>query len=440
MSAPGTGHRSPVTALGFLLALAACARVAPPPGGPTDLAPPRLLATTPESLTVLPGFKAEVAFRFDEVVSEGTSPNFGLGSGDLEKLVILSPSLSVPAVHWRRNRITVEPRDGWRPNTVYRVELLPGLADLSGNRTKQGAVITFSTGAPRPTGALRGLLVDWTTRRPLPRGLVEAILLPDSLPYRTAADSTGHFRLAPVPAGEYLVYGVIDQNNDFRFEKREAFDSLRVPAGRDSVGELWAFRHDTTSDRLTTVVATDSLSLLLTFAQPLNPYQRLPADSVELRLLPDSIPVPVLRVLPREEYDSAFPPVRKVDTTAAGRARADSLRADSLARALADSLRVDSIARARAAIELRIPGAQRRREAARDTTGTGPLRTRPALFDKLSVRVGTRLRPGATYLVVVHGIENLSRVAGTTRQVVKVPEVKPDSLKAKPDTLKKVPR
>src|SRR5204863_9646379 len=115
--------------------------------------------------------KAEVEFRFDEVVSEGGQPNFGLGTGDLERMMILSPSNAVPAVHWKRNRITVRPRGGWKPNLVYRVELLPGIVDLSNNRSKNGRVVTFTTGAPLPTTHLRGVVVDWTTQRPVARGL-----------------------------------------------------------------------------------------------------------------------------------------------------------------------------------------------------------------------------------------------------------------------------
>jgi Big-like domain-containing protein len=438
----GGRARSPLTAhLLPLTVLLACARVQAPPGGPTDLAPPRIVATVPDSLAVLPNFKGDVEFRFDEVISEGASPNFGLGTGDLEKLVMLSPSLAVPEVRWRRTRITVRPREGWRPNTVYRVELLPGLPDLSSNRSKEGRVVTFTTGAPLPTARLWGRVVDWTTQRPLARGLVEAILLPDSLPYRTSADSTGRFSLGPLPAGQYLVYAALDQNNDFRFDRREPFDSVQLAAGQDSVGELWTFRHDSAAARLSSVSVNDSLSLVLTFSQLLNPYQSLPPDSLELRLLPDSVAVPVLRILPRELFDSLYPVRRPVDTTAAGRARADSLRADSSARARTDSLRADSVARAREAQRIRIPGVARRQEAARDTLENRPLRTRPAPFDKLYVRLRSRLTPGSSYAVIVHGVQNLSRIAGTLRAQLKVPEVKPaaDSSKVKPDTTGKRP-
>ena len=85
--------------------------MAPPPGGPPDRTPPRLIATLPESVTVLEGFDGWVEFTFDEVISEGGQPNFGLGTGDLERLVLLSPGTEVPRVDWRRNTVKVRWRD-----------------------------------------------------------------------------------------------------------------------------------------------------------------------------------------------------------------------------------------------------------------------------------------------------------------------------------------
>lgn len=420
------------TRLVVLLVGIGCARIMAPPGGPPDRVPPQIIGTNPDSLAILPTFNDDVEFRFDEVIAEGGSPNFGLGTGDLEKLVLVSPSVGVPRVHWRRDRITVSPRGGWRPNTVYRVELLPGLSDLANNRLAGGRVVTFTTGAPLPTDTLRGLVVDWATQRPFRNALVEAIHLPDSLGYRTVTDSLGRFELGPVPAGEYLVYGVQDQNTNRLRESRELYDSVRVAAGRAEVGEIWVFRHDSTMVRLSTAALNDSLSLLLTFAQQLNPYQRLPADSVRVLLLPDSVPVPVLAILPKGQFDTLYPP----SPTDTARVRADSIRL------VQDSVRADSIARAREAAAIRIPGAERRQAPQVDTAGTGPLRTKPPLFDRLYVRVATRLKPGSDYAVVVHGIQNVSRVPATARAVARIPEEKPlpaDSLRATPDTTKSTP-
>jgi hypothetical protein len=406
----------------------ACASIAPPPGGPADRLPPRLVATVPDTMAVLAEFDDDVEFQFDEVVAEGGTPNFGLGTGDLEKLIILSPDSQVPSVSWKRSRITVRPREGWRPNTVYRVEFLPGVADLRGNRSVEGRVLTFSTGGPRPTTTLRGLVVDWSTQRPQRLALVEALLLPDSLAYRSLADSAGRFVLGPLPRGEYLVYGILDQNTDRRFQPREAFDTARVAAGRDSAGELWAFRHDTLPARVTQVELHDTLSLALTFSQQLDPWQRLPPDSVRVRLLPDSTPVPVLGILPRGPFDTVFAPAGGVDTA---KARADSLRART------DSIRADSAARAREAAALRIPGAERRPVRVPDTTGTGPLRTKPPLFDKLFVRLSRRLPPGSRFVVDVNGVKTVSGVVGTARGVGQIPAAAPaapDTSKARPDT------
>jgi len=214
--------------LGILAAIAACARIAPPPGGPPDAVAPNLVATRPESMAVIPDFRGNVEFIFDETVSEGSQPNLGRGSGDLEKMVIISPSTGVPKVGWERSRITVRPKDGWRPNTVYRVELLPGVTDLRRNRDRSGQVITFTTGAPLPTDSVTGMVVDWTSRQPAKLAAIELLLLPDSLPYRTQTDSSGRFRLAPLPHGSYLARGYFDQNRNATLDAREAWDSVAV--------------------------------------------------------------------------------------------------------------------------------------------------------------------------------------------------------------------
>lgn len=438
------GRAAALVALGIA---AACARIGAPEGGPADKAPPVLLGTVPESTVVAPAFKGDAEFRFNEIVSEGTAPNFGLGTGDLEKLVILSPSPNVPSVSWKRSRIAVHPKEGWQKNRVYRIELLPGIGDLRNNRAKGGRVITFTTGAPAPTRTLVGRVVDWGTQRGMALGLVEAMLLPDSLRYRTLADSTGRFQFGPLPAGDYVVAGVSDQNRNNKFDPRENFDTVRVLAGRDTVGELWTFKHDSAGPRMQTLAKGDSLSITVSFNQQLDPYQRVPADSVRVRLLPDSSDLGVDAVLPRTVYDSIYqqkPAVKDtvpVDTAKVRKAREDSIaRADSVARA-------DSIAKAIAA--------RRNRNQPPPRVEEGPLKTKPPLFDNLVIRVKTPLKAGAKYVVDVRGIRSVSGVPGKMVLGFQIPEEKPppadsaklkakadstgrprDSLPAKPDSVR----
>ena len=231
-------------------------------------------------------------------------PNRGEGTGGLERLVILSPSTRVPEVSWRRNRITVRPREGWRPNRVYRVELLPGVTDLRSNRSEEGAVLTFSTGAPRPQTTLEGQVLDWSTGRPAPGALVIASLLPDSLPYRGVADSSGRFSLGPLPQGDYLVSGVLDQNSDHRQDPREAYGTAPGGTGkvrcRRAVG-LRA-RHDATpnSDGHRGRQRKGDRHLF----PEARPAAAAGTRDVTLRLLPDSTPVAVSSILPQPVDDS----------------------------------------------------------------------------------------------------------------------------------------
>lgn len=436
-------------ALGLCLCALACAKIEAPPGGPIDRSPPLLQVATPDSLRSLPGFNDEVVFEFDEVISEGSSPNFGLGSGDLERLVILSPSDNVPAVRWRRNRITVRPREGWQPNTTYRVELLPGVADLSRNMAERGAVVTFTTGGPLPSASLAGRVVDWSTRRPAPLSLIEAVLQPDSLVYRGTTDSTGRFRFGPLPRGEYLVYGVLEEGaRNNRFDPREKFDTVRVTAGADSVGEIWAFKHDTAAARISQVARLDSTAVSITFNQSLSPYQTFVADSAELLLLPDSTRLPVVSLLPAPLADS----LARMRADSVARARADSVarqKGDSAATPAptAPAVRPDTAGARVVGVPRQVGGARRGAVAERDTLDMAPLTTKPELFDKLTLRTDSPLRDGQRYVVIVRGVRSVSEVAGSVRSVLaleppratRADSLGADSLRAGGDSLRPGP-
>lgn len=424
VSRPGLIRRLTVTLL-----LTGCARIAPPPGGPPDAAPPQLIATFPESVTALEGFDDWVTFRFDEVIDEGGQPNFGDGTGGLEKLVFLSPDTLVPRISWRRQTIAVRPQHDWIPNTTYRIELAPGIRDLRGNTLSRGEVVTFTTGGTLPTTMLTGRAVDWISRRFVPAALVEA-LTPDSLSYRTLADSTGRFVLGPLPVGEWLVRVSNDANRNRRRDGREAWDTVRVVAGQDSVGELWLFERDTLPPRPTGATAAtrvDSFTIAITLSQPIEPTLSLGPDAVAVRMLPDSQSLGAITALPAAQHDTVY--------RAADQAR-------QAAAAPVDSVppppeRVIAPPRLGAR-----PGA---RAGTPVDTSDRPRQTRPALGNRLMVRVTQPLESGRRYLIDVVGVRAAGGAVGDITVVLGVPEarpvpvadtsaVPPDSLPAQSDT------
>lgn len=417
-----------IVAAVVLAALIACARIEPPPGGPPDQAPPFLVAVTPDSMASLPGFDGEVEFRFNEVISEGSTPSRGTGTGDLEQLVLLSPTDRVPDVSWKRNRITVRPREGWRPNTVYRVELLPGVMDLRNNRaTSLTRTLTFTTGGETPRDTLAVRVYDWTTGRPAARALVEAFLLPDSLRYRFATDSAGRLLAAPLPAGQFLVYGIIDANSNSLREEREAFDSATVATGADSV-ELWTFAHDTVRPRIREALPRDSVTVAVQFSQPLHPDLRLTTDSVSVFRLTDSSAVEV-EWLRRE-------------------AEADSLRRAAQDSAAAAAAEADTTGRRPAPADTTIE-AERIKPGARPGVQDVDVPSRAPLSDRVLLRLAAPMDSAGRYGFSIRGVRNVTGVSATVEGRFVAPEprpimaapvvdtlIQPDSLRALPDSLR----
>jgi hypothetical protein len=417
----------------LLLAALACANIQPPPGGPPDKQPPELVGVFPDSGVVGPNFRGDAEFRFSEVISEGSSPNEGRGTGDLERLVILSPTERIPKVSWHRSRIAVHPAEGWKPNRVYRVELLPGVADVRRNVSKAERVITFSTGAPPPVDTLRGTVIDWKAGRPSPGALVEAVLEPDSLPYRVLADSSGRFTLGPIPKGEYVVFGVLDQNKNLRRDPREAFDTVRVAPDSSDVGKLYAFVHDTLPPRIQNVQPVDSVTATITFTQSLDPFQKLDSSAARVRRLPDSADV---RVVALVRPDTASPVgVQPARAPGANGAPADSTarRADSAAARRADS----AGARRPGTPPIKAPPAAPKVPPKTPPTmppaaGAPPRATpapagsqasgRPPLSDRLTIKVAEPWHPGDRFVIDIAGVRTVSGVTGDARSVLTIPK------------------
>ena len=391
-----------------LLAVIACANMEPPPGAPPDPLPPQVVAIRPDSLMVAPDFDGHAEFIFDEVISEGSSPNQGLGTGDLERLILLSPSDEVPKVGWKRNRITVKPKEGWQPNRIYRIELRPGVVDLRRNRSDTTVVITLSTGAPAPEHRLEGRVLDWTRGQPAVGALVQAELLPEGLAYRVATDSNGAFSLAPIPDGAYVVRGVLDQNRDMRQDPRELYDSVRVAAGQSSVGEVWAFPHDTVGPRIESVAVRDSMSATITFSQFLDPAQRFDSTAVRLLVIPDSTRLRVRSLVPPTVDDSLVRAARALDSVQA-------TPPDSVPAAPLDSAQVEDTVATPPPIPLPQP----------EPPPTRPRESRLPLYQRLVLRVATSWIPGGAYAIEVFGVRNVNGVAADGTGALQVPETPP---------------
>jgi len=257
---------TPWPALGAIAAfVVACASPGIPPGGPPDAEVPQIVRITPESNSVNVRASA-VVVHFDEVISERPGGAAGGGTPGLGGLVMLSPSDGREEVNWRRTALEIKPRRGFRPNTAYRVTLLPGISDLRGNVVQEATEIVFSTGPAIPEGAVRGVLFDWAAGTPAARARVELSVPGDStFRWSAQADSSGRFAVQDLAPGTYRVRAWIDANSDRRLGLGEASDTTTLVLGDSARLELYAFVRDTLAPRIENVEAVDTTALRIRF-------------------------------------------------------------------------------------------------------------------------------------------------------------------------------
>ncbi len=358
----------------------------PPPGGPPDTEPPKLLSVTPDSGTVnvLP---RAVVFTFDDVIAErGTGPT-GLAAN-----VLVSPVSGETSVAWSRDQLYVRASKGFRPNAVYTVTLVPGLADLRGNVMTTGRTVVFSTGGDIPDTRVGGIAFDWVKGTPLTKGYVEAIRRADSTVYLALTDSSGRFAMRHLPPGEYTLQAVSDANTNRKLEPREAWASQVVTLRDTLSAELLTFVHDTLGPRISAFAITDSQTIKLTFDQPLLPeFTPRPSLFAIVRATADSTAVPLRAVLSVAAYDS-LARQRKAQ-------RADT--SDALARA-------ERPAAATPAVPLPVRADTGARRGARSDSVTPPPKpSRPSPISDLVLELAEPLTPGTRYVVRADSLPGL---------------------------------
>jgi hypothetical protein len=417
------GRQAQVIGL-FVALLLACASVGDPPGGPPDVAPPKIIAVKPESGAVIANLKDAALIRFDEVIDEMPSGGGATtrGSG-LERQVLLSPVAGPVRVGWHRTNVTVKPKEGWK-RRVYRLEILPGFMDLRRNRLDSAKTILFSTGPEIGHARIGGIALKWSEQNILARALIEAVPLPDSVGYLTMADSGGQFNIQNLQPGRYIVYATNDENGDRHRGLREAFDSVEVTLDSSTNVALYTFVHDTTPPRPRTATYVDSLSVRVEFSQVLDPTISLDTAHVHVLELPDSTPVAIAQIVTQRQFDSL---------TTAARAKADSVAAA----APRDTGAAGGVPPPR--IHPTVPpppGAAGRAKAPVDTALVRQLLARrPVPSDKIVIRMAQPLKAETRYVVRIEDATNLVGKKGGGQVSFSVPKPTPaDTTRRAPPT------
>jgi hypothetical protein len=194
----------------------ACAIDAPPPGGPVDETPPRVVGTFPvaDSAGVDPG--SEIGIVFSEKMSRSR----------VERMLSTSPEIEIGKVRWDGNTMFVQPAEPLHPDTTYLVTMEPGYRDFHKVTSKKEFLFAFATAAAIDSASISGRV--YFRREPTRNGVVYCFVLPvdsgftpeSARPDREAlTDDEGNYEIRYLSNSDvsYLVWAFEDKNNNRTF-------------------------------------------------------------------------------------------------------------------------------------------------------------------------------------------------------------------------------
>lgn len=252
----------------------ACANPRPPPGGPRDATPPRVVHTTPAADSVGVGTNTRIRIGFSESMNRRS----------VTRAIFISPRFSTdPDFRWRGRELEIRPREGLRKDRTYVVSVGAGSSDESLNRMEASYSFAFSTGDRLSGGEIHGS-VDLNTGK---RGQVyvwaydltgagDPDPAADPPAYVTQPGADGTYRFVRLGTGRYRVFAFQDGDRDQAYNSGEP---LAVPPGDVPIGSgdgrvqlslLKMAVRDSVPPRFISARTPDRRRLSLRFDEPVN--------------------------------------------------------------------------------------------------------------------------------------------------------------------------
>lgn len=234
-----------------LLFLYSCASIGRPDGGPIDETPPVMVSSSPEMFATNIE-KGKITLHFDEYIKlENAS----------QKVVVSPPQMKQPMIKPMGKRITVTLQDTLIPNTTYTIDFGDAIVDNNEGNPMGDFTFTFSTGDVLDTMAVSGTVLEAQNLEPI-KGIMVGLHknLNDtaftSIPFIRVAvsDSRGKFTIYGVAPGEYKIYALKDDDQNYIFsqksEKIAFLDSIIIPRAELSVKNDTIWKDSLTVDTI----------------------------------------------------------------------------------------------------------------------------------------------------------------------------------------------
>lgn len=221
--------------------LYACANIGRPDGGPIDETPPHFLESNP-GLKAVNNNKKKIVLHFDENIKVEKIT---------ENVVVSPPQIKMPEIKASGKHIRINLNDTLIQNMTYTVDFTDAIVDNNEGNPLGNFTYSFSTGDKIDTLEVSGYVLNAEDLEPV-KGMLVGLYdnLSDTafttLPFQRVGrtDSRGHFVIRGIAPGKYHIFGLKDNDQNYRFsqvkENIAFIDSMIVPSCKAD------FRQDTT--------------------------------------------------------------------------------------------------------------------------------------------------------------------------------------------------
>lgn len=196
----------------------ACANPgAGPDGGPFDEHPPYIVEMSPKlGQPNAKQMKVRIVFNENIKVENPT-----------EKVTISPPQVKTPTIKYSGKKISVELHDSLQPNTTYTIDFSDAIEDNNEGNPLGQFTYYFSTGDNLDTLEVSGHILDASNLEPVKGMLVglyadtvDSAFTSRGFERLGRTDAKGRFSIKGVAPGNYRLYAVNDQDNNFHFSQK----------------------------------------------------------------------------------------------------------------------------------------------------------------------------------------------------------------------------
>lgn len=198
----------------FILLTAGCAKIGPPPGGPTDKRGPTILSTSPENGDLRVPLKSNIFITVDEWI-DGDS---------FQNAFFISPEPPGEAkFKIGLHKLTVKFKGGFEPERTYVVTVGTRFKDLRRNEMEKSVTFAFSTGNRLDYGMVQGKIGGDKAGFLAALYHLEEGIDPEEEKgdYLTQSGSEGDFNLSYLPPGDYRLMVFSDKDGDRLYDPGE---------------------------------------------------------------------------------------------------------------------------------------------------------------------------------------------------------------------------